>query len=349
MKNVFFSYFLFPLTLVSLASCSSCSSSSDEEHDGPKPSVSRCIVAGYSNAGRISSASPADYPYLKYPTRVYCFGISPDAQGVWYVNPERERQQNTGRAAMTSSQEAFLVVGGGATAGNMYRMGTDPAKRAAFARAVVEYAHARGFDGIDVDWETDWSSEPFLHVPEDDMVDLLQQIRARMAELPVGTKVRQLTAALSSSTRGQSMGGRIAGYVDHINVMIYDTYGTEEEGYPHAPMRVLKESLAGYAAAGVPNSKIIVGVPFYGGDKSVSPVITQPYNTLCAMAGGAITASSNSYGGYAFNGVDLMKEKTQYVLDNGYAGLTIWELSQDVAYDSPLSLLRAIKSVADAK
>lgn len=51
-----------------------------------------------------------------------------------------------------------------------------------------------------------------------------------MAELPVGTKVRQLTAALSSSTRGQSMGGRIAGYVDHINVMIYDTYGTEEEG-----------------------------------------------------------------------------------------------------------------------
>ena len=231
----------------------------------------------------------------------------------------------------------------------MYRMGTDPAKRAAFARAVVEYAHARGFDGIDVDWETDWSSEPFLHVPEDDMVDLLQQIRARMAELPVGTKVRQLTAALSSSTRGQSMGGRIAGYVDHINVMIYDTYGTEEEGYPHAPMRVLKESLAGYAAAGVPNSKIIVGVPFYGGDKSVSPVITQPYNTLCAMAGGAITASSNSYGGYAFNGVDLMKEKTQYVLDNGYAGLTIWELSQDVAYDSPLSLLRAIKSVADAK
>ena len=67
------------------------------------------------------------------------------------------------------------------------------------------------------------------------------------------------------------------------------------------------------------------------------------------MAGGAITASSNAYGGYAFNGVDLMQEKTQYVLDNGYAGLTIWELSQDMPYDNPLSLLRAIKSVADIK
>ena len=44
-----------------------------------------------------------------------------------------------------------------------------------------------------------------------------------------------------------------------------------------------------------------------------------------------------------------MQEKTQYVLDNGYAGLTIWELSQDMPYDNPLSLLRAIKSVADIK
>lgn len=345
MKYNIFIPILSAAVVSAVAACSG--SNSDAEPQKSAVAETKCIVAGYSMATRITTSDPKNYPYLKYPTRVYCFGISPDAQGVWYVNPERERQQNTARAAMTSSQEAFLVVGGGATAGNMYRMGTDPAKRAAFAKAVVEYAHARGFDGIDVDWETDWSSEPFLHVPEDDMVDLLQQIRARMAELPVGTKVRQLTAALSSNKRGQSMGGRIVGYVDHINVMIYDTYGTEEEGYPHAPMRVLKESLAGYAAAGVPNSKIIVGVPFYGGDKSVSPVITQPYNTLCAMAGGAITASSNSYGGYAFNGVDLMKEKTQYVLDNGYAGIMIWELSQDLNYEHPLSLMRAIRSVAE--
>lgn len=93
MKNAFFSYFLFPLTLMSLASCSSCSSSSGEEPDGRSRPSRGCIVAGYSNAGRISSASPADYPYLKYPTRIYCFGISPDAQGVWYVNPERERRR----------------------------------------------------------------------------------------------------------------------------------------------------------------------------------------------------------------------------------------------------------------
>lgn len=313
----------------------------------PPVAATKCIVAGYSMATRITTSDPNDYPYLKYPTRVYCFGISPDAEGVWYVDPSREAAHTTLRKGLVESQEAFLVVGGGATAGNMYTMGTDAAKRTAFADALVAYAHARQFDGIDVDWETDWSSEPFKYVPADDLIALLVAIRERMAALPSDTRVRQLTVALSSNLDGRAMGGKVAPYVDHINVMIYDTYGTAEEGYPHAPMRVVRESLDGYEANGVPASKIILGVPFYGGDKSRTPVATQTYRSLYSLSGGAITSSTNSWGGYAFNGVELMREKTQYVLDKGYAGIMIWELSQDLDYEHPLSLMRAIRSVAE--
>lgn len=111
-----------------------------------------------------------------------------DAQGVWYVNPERERQQNTVRAAMTSSQEAFLVVGGGATAGNMYRMGTDPVKRRLSpGRSWSTRMPAVSTASTSIGRRTGRRNRSW-HVPEDDMVDLLQQIRARMAELPVGTK-----------------------------------------------------------------------------------------------------------------------------------------------------------------
>lgn len=334
---------MLPLLLLAAAGLGACASRGEAPEESTRL---RCIVAGYSNAARIDSDDPENYPYLKEPSRVYCFGISPDAQGNWYVDPVREHNQTTVRKAMRPYQEAFLVVGGGATAGNMYTMGTDPEKRAAFAEAAVQYAHARQFDGIDIDWETDWSSEPFRHVPKDDMIDLLALIRTAMKALPPDTKVRQLTAALSSNTGGQELGGCIVPYVDHINVMIYDTYGTPEEGYPHAPMRVMKATLDGYAANGVPNDKIIVGVPFYGGDRRVSPAETKPYNVLCAMAGDAMTPATNSFGGYAFNGVGLMREKMRYILDNGYAGITIWELSHDVDYDSPLSLLHAIKQAA---
>ncbi len=338
-----------PILSAAIVSVVAACSESCSEAEPQKSAVAetKCIVAGYSMATRITTSDPKDYPYLKYPTRVYCFGISPDTEGVWYVDPSREAAHTTVRKALTESQEAFLVVGGGATAGNMYTMGTDAAKRTAFADALVAYAHARQFDGIDVDWETDWSSEPFKYVPADDLIALLSAIRERMEALPSDARVRQLTVALSSNLDGRAMGGKVAPYVDHINVMIYDTYGTAEEGYPHAPMRVVKESLAGYEANGVPASKIILGVPFYGGDKSRTPVATQTYRSLCSLSGGKITSATNSWGGYAFNGADLMREKTQYVLDKGYAGIMIWELSQDLDYEHPLSLMRAIRSVAE--
>ena len=30
-----------------------------------------------------------------------------------------------------------------------------------------------------------------------------------------------------------------------------------------------------------------------------------------------------------FNGPDLIREKTRYTLENGYAGIMVWEMSQD--------------------
>ena len=167
-----------------------------------------------------------------------------------------------------------------------------------------------------------------------------------MDALPADTKVKKLTCALSSIEH--EIGGAIKDYVDEINVMIYDCYGEEPDAdgtYPHAPMSQFIERLGNYAKAGVPNGKIIAGVPFYGGDKMQEGTPTQTYSVLYAQAGGTLKPSDNSYDGYAFNGVDLLKEKTQYLVDNGYAGIMVWEISQDINYDDPMSLMRAIKSV----
>ena len=326
--------------------CSSCEKSgegSGGEQAGTKDVI---VVGGYSHAARISTFNPADYPYMKYPSRVYCFGTSPSADGKWYINQTYEQKIEVMRKAMTSSQEAFLVIGGGGTAKNMYVMGTDEAKRNAYVEAMVAYAHANGYDGIDIDWETAWSENPPLRIPAEDLVALLQKIREEMAALPSDTKVRKLSCALSSIEH--EIGGAVKDYVDEINVMIYDCYGETEDAdgtYPHAPMSQFIERLGNYRDAGVPNEKIIAGVPFYGGDKKQEGTPTQTYNVLFAQSGGAITAATNSWDGYAFNGVDLIREKTQYLVDNGYAGIMVWEISQDIDYDEPLSLMRAIKSV----
>lgn len=328
--------------------CSSCEKNGGQ--DGGNDSVTQkdvIIVGGYCMAARISSFNPADYPFIAFPSRVYCFGTAPNADGKWYVNRTYEQKiNNVIRKAMSAGQECFLVIGGGGTARNMYVMGTDEEKRNAFAKALVSYAHSNGFDGIDIDWETAWSENPPLRIPADDLAALLSSIRTEMNALPSDTRVKKLTCALSSIEH--EIGGAVKDYVDQINVMIYDCYGDTEDPdgtYPHAPMSQFKERLANYAAAGVPNDKIIAGVPFYGGDKKQEGTPTLAYNVLYAQSGGSITASDNSYGGYAFNGADLIKEKTQYLVDNGYAGIMVWEISHDIDYANPLSLMRAIKSV----
>lgn len=326
--------------------CSSCEKEGGNGGDEAAMPQDRIIVGGYCHAARITTFNPADYPYMKYPSRVYCFGTSPSADGKWYVNQSYEQKIGIMRQAMLPSQEAFLVLGGGGTAKNMYVMGTDEAKRNAYAKALVAYAHANGYDGIDIDWETAWSENPPLRIPAEDLAAFLQKIREEMDALPADTKVKKLTCALSSIEH--EIGGAIKDYVDEINVMIYDCYGEEQDAdgtYPHAPMSQFIQRLGNYAAAGVPNSKIIAGVPFYGGDKKQEGTPTQTYSILYAQSGGTLKPSDNSYNGYAFNGVDLLKEKTQYLVDNGYAGIMVWEISQDINYDDPMSLMRAIKSV----
>lgn len=307
------------------------------------------IVGGYAMAGRMNSFNPKDYPYMQYPSRIYCFGLAPSADGKWYVNPSFEQKIKVMRQAMHPYQECFLVMGGGGTSKNMYVMGMDKAKREAFAKALVAYAHENGYDGIDIDWETVWSENPPLRVPAKELSELLAKIREEMSSLPSNTKLKYLTVALSSIEH--KIADSIQDYVDQINVMIYDCYGDADESgvKPHAPMNQFKERLANYASAGVPKNKMIVGVPFYGGNTQLDGTPHLTYNVIYTQSVGTITAATNSFDGYAFNGYDLIREKTQYLVDNGYAGIMIWEISHDIDYENPLSLMRAIKSVTKKK
>ncbi len=53
--------------------------------------------------------------------------------------------------------------------------------------------------------------------------------------------------------------------------------------------------------------------------------------------------SENYCNDYFFNGIDLVNQKTQYVLDNGYGGVMVWNLGQDT--NDKTSLLSAINEV----
>lgn len=168
-----------------------------------------------------------------------------------------------------------------------------------------------------------------------------------MNTLPESTRVKKLTTALATQSDSRELGLAVVNIVDQISVMVYDVYGTQAEGYPHAPISMFKTGLENYVTAGIPKQKILGGVPFYGGNRTVSPTQHKAYRDIYNEAYPSLTASMNVWNNFAFNGVDLIREKTSYVVSNDYAGMMIWELYQDTPYDNELSLLRAMRQVVD--
>ncbi len=124
-----------------------------------------------------------------------------------------------------------------------------------------------------------------------------------------------------------------------------------------APFSDWKSYLANWTNYGVPKSKLIVGVPFYGrAGTSWGNSQTSTYSSIlsgyASSHGGAlpaptvdsITIGSNTYG---FDSISDVQQMSAYILQNGYAGMMIWELGQDhftsTSYGQD-ALLPAIKS-----
>jgi len=127
-----------------------------------------------------------------------------------------------------------------------------------------------------------------------------------------------------------------ANSVDWVNVMAFNLFENNAE---HSSFNDSIAALQRYENAGIPIEKLNLGIPFYGkinggGDKMTYKEIVSE----CSPQ-----SSDNYCNGYFFNGIDLVQQKSRYVLDNEYGGVMIWHLDQDT-YDKT-SLLNAINEV----
>lgn len=310
------------------------------------------IITGYLYESQINMQEPGDLSYLREMDRINYFHVYPDTFGVWEVNPGFLNRLKMVKEVMRPEQEIFIVAGGGgAPSAYMYTMATDPAKRETYAETLVNFAHRYDFDGIDIDWETYWRVVPYLHVPKDAYVELMTLIRNKIDDLPATSRVKKLSCALDGTQEhNRELAAAVAHLTDQINVMVYDAYGTEEEGYPHAPMRMFTDALEGFSNGGIPKHKLLGGVPFYGSNISVTPRKGGNYKKLyneALEAGTPLTPSMNSFNGIAFNGADLIRKKTEFVIKNGYGGMQIWEVTYDIPYTNELSLLRTMRKTID--
>ncbi len=322
MKRIFTCFLL--ILFVSFSSCESDSSNSINEDDKQPIEKVTPVLAGYLP---IYGVSRFDSKALHALDILYYFSIFPDELGDLSVSDDRINQITELKSKIDNSKtKLFVVIGGWAMSKNIYPMAKSTTKRENFVSQVVEFVKNNQLDGVDLDWEAFSGA-----VPEDDYINLVK-------ELSVALRAENKMFSVAVGVQHAMRSMKIHSYVDYINIM---SYGKIDSNKNQVAFSTFKRYIKGFTNLNIPASKLIPGVPFYGkrinGDKSKPGAIL--YSKIVESAP---LFSQNTYDVYAFNGCDLIKEKTEYVKNNNIGGIMAWELSQDTEYSSEYSLLKTM-------
>lgn len=240
--------------------------------------------------------------------------------------------------AHANSKKVLVSIAGGyvsedATMKARYFDLISDANRTAFVSKITDYIIAHNFDGLDVDLEGSAINS-----------DYGKFITALSAALKPQNKL--LTAALSHVNGGANVPADAMLLFDHINIMAYDATGPWNPSNPgqHSSFDFAVTSLDYWTGRGLPKANAVLGVPFYGygfGDDFNEGISYAQIVTTYPGAEDRDVSGNTIY----YNGIPTIRQKTQYVLEEEYGGIMIWNLAQDRSSADPKSLLRAIDQV----
>jgi chitinase len=296
----------------------------------------------------------------------------------------------------------LISIGGWTESDRFSAMAATPERREAFISSCIDMfirgqvadgVDAAGvFDGIDIDWEYPGRCGATCDFSVDDpqnFTALLQEFRLQLdmleneIESSWGTRPEYLLtiAAPAGEYYYDVMpNAAIHPFLDWINIMAYDFHGGWETSGPanhHAPLYQSPcddpatadygdKAVRAYLADGVPRSKLLLGVPFYGhGWRGVDAMNEGLCNSARGIPRGTYEKGTDDYEVLAgsgdppfygdrdsvhwtFDGSEFwsfddpitLNTKAGYVNDQGLRGIMFWELSGD---DPGGALIRALR------
>lgn len=256
--------------------------------------------------------------------------------------------------------------GGGASLIKWSNMAMTAESRMKFALSCLEVVQKYHLDGIDVDWEYPGFGEgTSVEVDSPNYTLLMATINKVLKEANPDYLV---TAALPGGRYGidRYQVSQVIGYMDYLHLMTYDFHDSQY-AYHHTALYASKytsnssnvhDSVNLYLNRGVPLSKIVVGVAFYGrvyklsgtpsGNGLGHPVTssgdhmtyTEIYNFMKNNKGKYVTAYDSTANATAiyipaenklvsYDNASSIKAKCSYVWQRDLGGIMYWENGED--------------------
>ena len=310
------------LCIVILVSCSKDDSFEEEIMTVDKSAR----VVGYLPSYRFDSNEKIDYCKLTHLNLAFA---NPGSNGKLIINDfsgvvVRARNEN-------NNIKIYISIGGGYLTDEQASIWSNSIdikdNRPIIINEIVNFVVDNSLDGVDVDLEWQYVTSGY----SDFVIELKSALSA---------KGKGMTAALPGTTKFDNITQEALQTFDFINIMAYDFTGpwNPTASGQHSSYNNAVESINFWKNTGISQSKLTLGVPFYGYDFSNSSNVT-------SFTFGQMVSTNNSYseidnvGMKYYNGRPTIKSKVKLASEQ-VSGIMIWELGQDSFSD--YSLLKTI-------
>lgn len=303
------------------------------------------IVAGFYPSWKTTLLPIGDIKWNHLTHVIYSFAI-PENNGDLNVDDLTAISEFVS-TAHANGVEAFFSIGGGTGSEGFIALSANEGLRRKFVEEVEAYAYNNNFDGVDVDWEG-WSSLGTFNASETQgLLNLLKDLKHALTR----HNIKISMDVFPTDWGGKHYTTEMFEYVDWVHIMAYDFEGSWSAAPAHHASLANSNQALNYwgNTRGLPKSKTVMGVAFYGKEFSQptningNTVFNKPYRDI--LASNPDAHLGDQIGNTYYTGQQTMKEKAALIAnDSDYLGAMIWEIAHDTP-DETKSLLTALDDV----
>jgi GH18 family chitinase len=299
-------------------------------------------VIGYIR-GRLSNSKSAIDAHIDRVTHINYAFVNPTDDASGNISPFHNIAafKYVLQQVKAKNKKIFLSFGGWRGDDTGYdlvyeQIAANPKAKKRFIANIMTLVERYDLDGIDMDWEYPRIQTATIYA--DFIVDLAEALHNKgklLSAAVIGTKTKS-----TDDGDGAAYLDRALAAFDWINLMTYDDSTTN-----HAPWDlVLRSSKYWLEDRGIPASKAVIGLPIYARPswRNYGEVLAIDENYACQDQ--VMFKGNIDY----YNGLPLIKRKTQFALDSRFAGVMVWELTSD-SENPELSIMQAIDDVVTGK